>query len=288
MGGGAWYFLKTLLNAWIVILGVIFLAVYLDNIVLSLFAIYIIASRQNILGLLIHEQAHFLGPKGKIGDIIANLFAGWPLLVLSMENYAKVHLAHHGHYFTEQDPDFMRKNGKDWTFPLSTRHLIWIGLSDFFGINIVKMIKGKNKDVGIIKRPNVMPTWVRIMYLLFFAGLFTYFHIWTIFRIYWILPMLTVLQLIVRLGAICEHKYNVLGGIVAESTPIITLSWWEKLLLPNLNFSYHIYHHYFPGISYRLLPKVHEIFIRDGMVNEKNIFHGYFSFLRYLQTMESR
>ncbi|SFM27764.1 fatty acid desaturase [Nitrosomonas communis] len=92
----------------------------------------------------------------------------------------------------------------------------------------------------------------------------------------------------VRLWAFSEHIYNLPGASVIESSPLIILNWWEKLLLPNLNFTLHPYHHFYPGIAYCNLPKVHAIFQREQLVNEKNVFYGIWKYLRYLQHSEAR
>ena len=96
------------------------------------------------------------------------------------------------------------------------------------------------------------------------------------------LPLLTVFQIIIRWGALCEHKYNLPDAALEESTPVIKLSWWEKLLLPNLNFHLHLYHHYYSNVSWSNLPKLHEVFCEEGLVNEANIFNGYGAFFRAL------
>ena len=145
------YFIKALVITWATIIGIIYLAIHLNNIWFMILAIFIVATRQNILGLLIHEQSHCLGGKSKGGDVAANLFAGWPLLILSVEGYAKVHLSHHKYYFTKNDPGFLRKNGKEWTFPMKVKYFFWLCVTDFFGINLIKLFKGKNKDTGLIK-----------------------------------------------------------------------------------------------------------------------------------------
>ena len=38
------------------------------------------------------------------------------------------------------------------------------------------------------------------------TGTVTWFNAWAEFLIFWLLPLATVLQVIVRWGAICEHK----------------------------------------------------------------------------------
>ena len=52
--------------------------------------------------------------------------------------------------------------------------------------------------------------------------------------------------------------------------------------MPNLNFAMHPYHHYFPGVAFSKLPVVHEIYLREGLIEERHVFHGNFAYLRYL------
>ncbi len=279
-----WRFLLELLGAWLVIFFVVALAVHLDHWLMTVTAILIVATRQNILGLLVHDQAHCTGFKPYPGDIIANLFAAYPLMVLTVEGYARVHLTHHAKYFTEQDPDHIRKSGEEWNYPMRTNQFLKILARDLLGLNIIKLIKGKQavpKGRGFA-RQNRVPLWLRPAYYLLLATILTATGTWAIFLLYWVLPLITVFQIIVRWGAVCEHQYNRLDATVQETTPLITMRWWERLLLPNLNFSYHIYHHYFPGISFSRLPKVHDAFVRYGLVEEKAVFHGYWSYLKFI------
>jgi len=54
------------------------------------------------------------------------------------------------------------------------------------------------------------------------------------------------------------------------------------MLLPNLTFTSHPYHHFFPGVSFSLLPKVHAIFCREGFIDDSHVFHGYAAYLKYI------
>jgi fatty acid desaturase len=273
-----------LVGAWAVIVGIVLWATYVDAIWATVIAIIVVATRHNVLGLLVHEQAHLLGYKRKYGDLLVNLFAAYPLLILTVEGYAQVHLAHHRDYFSETDPDFLRKRGVEWSFPKTPRQTANLFLADILGINTLKLARGKTQSpqgFAFVRRYRV-PAWVRPVYFVVLAGVLTWTEAWGIFLLYWVLPILTVSQLIVRWGAICEHKYNLPGGSVAESTPLILLGWWERLLLPNLNFAMHPYHHFFPGVSFSRLPKVHEIYCREGLINHENIFLGYAAYLKFI------
>lgn len=283
-GARPWAFTFQLVYAWAVIVGVVAWAVYMDTLWATIIAILVVATRHNVLGLLVHEQAHLLGYRNKYGDLLVNLFAAWPLLVLTVEGYAQVHLAHHRDYFGSKDPDFARKSGEEWSVPMTRLEIAKLFLADILGINTIKLIRGKKPvtaDIAFARRHRI-PAWVRPSYFVLVIVVLTLTGAWPLFLIYWALPLVTVSQVIVRWGAICEHKYNLPAASVADSTPLIVLSWWERLLLPNLNFAMHPYHHYFPGISYSLLPRVHEIYCREGLVDHNNVFRGYRSYFRFI------
>lgn len=273
-----------LLAAWAVIAGIVVWAIYLDTVWATIIAIIVVATRHNVLGLLVHEQAHLLGYRSKYGDLLVNLFAAYPLLVLTVEDYAQVHLAHHRDYLSENDPDFLRKSGEEWSFPKTPGETAKLFLADGLGINTLKLIRGKkqSRQGFVFARRYRIPTWVRPLYFAGLAGTLTATGTWGVFLLYWLLPILTLSQLIVRWGAICEHKYNLPGASVPESTPLILLRWWERLVLPNLNFSMHPYHHFFPGVSFARLPRIHEIYCREGLVNHENVFLGYGAYLRFI------
>lgn len=276
-------FVLQVAGAWAVIIVTIALAIHIDKLWITLLALPIIATRFNILALLVHEQVHQLGLRGRYGDIVANILTAYPIGI-TVEDYARVHLSHHKYYFTENDPDFSRKSGQDWTFPMPALHLTKLLLSDLCGLSFLKLLKGKQlENKQIYNRLHPSPKWLRPAFYIGLAALLTYFALWPIFLIYWLLPLLTIFPLIVRFGAVCEHVYGKYKAGIIESSPLIMPRWWEKLLLPNLNFTLHAYHHFFPGISWSHLPKVHKIFERENLVNEEAKFYGYWMYLKYLQ-----
>lgn len=247
-------------------------------------AVFVVASRMNVLGLLVHDQAHLSGYRGRWGDTLVNVFAGYPLLGITVETYAQIHLSHHRDYFGPTDPDFARKSGPDWTFPMPASRLARLFIKDLVGLSVVSLFKGKAARVEYpeFKRPNATAKWVRPVFLLGLAVLLTVTQAWFYFAVLWLLPLLTVMSAIVRWGAICEHSYGHARASVESSTPLIMPGFFGRLLLPNLNFSLHPYHHWHPGVPFSLLPKVHAIYQNEGLVNEQNVFRGYWSYMRYL------
>ena len=283
MGSDPVGYFGTLALTWATIAATVALAIWINHWAFSAVAVLLIGTRQNILGLLIHEQSHRLGLASKLGDHLTNLFCAFPLLI-TMEGYRRVHLKHHKFFFTDEDPDYLRKQGKEWTFPQKVRHFLLTLAKDLMGMNIARNFKGKRVDVDARREHRGTPIWVRLIEYALIAVALTLTGGWPYFLLYWILPLFTVMQVIVRFGAICEHKYNLINPSLGESTPMIQPRWWEMLILPNLNFNLHIYHHWYPAIPFRRLPEIHRLCQAEGLVKEENMFRGYVAFLRYLLT----
>ena len=113
-------FLLQLVLTWIAIVAAVVGATYAQNVWVTLIVVAFIATRQNILALLLHEQCHRLAFRSKLGDLFCNFAAVYPLFA-TVEDYRPVHLSHHQNYFTDHDPDYVRKQGEErWTFPNST------------------------------------------------------------------------------------------------------------------------------------------------------------------------
>jgi fatty acid desaturase len=269
--------------AWLTIAAIIAFGVYAENIAATVLCIFLISTRQMVLALLLHEQVHRLGWRSKYADWLVNLFAAYPLFVTTVEDYAKVHLSHHKYFFTKKDPDFIRKAGEEWTFPKAFRQIMVIVLKDLTALNLIQLIRGKSgAAIAEFDRRNPSPKWLRIGFFVVAAALLTVVGGWKIFLCYWVLPLMTCTQLMVRWIAVCEHQYNIENGTIHETTPLIKLTWWQRLLIPDLNFGLHVYHHMHPGVSFSNLPKVHQIYLREGLVNESAIFNGQGAYLKYL------
>jgi len=61
-----------LILAWAVIIASIVFSESAHHPAGAFLAVFLIATRQNLLGLLVHEQAHCLGFKPKLGDLLTN------------------------------------------------------------------------------------------------------------------------------------------------------------------------------------------------------------------------
>lgn len=269
---------------WLLIAAAIAIAQWSGNLFVVLVAILFIATRQMVFGLLLHEQVHRLGSRSKYADWFVNVFVVYPLFVTTVEDYAKVHLSHHKYFFTSKDPDFLRKNGPKWTFPMRLADLLKIALRDVTSLNTIALIRGKTapRNAEEFQRRNPTPKWLRVLFFVSAGALITIFGVWPQFLLYWVLPVVSITQLLVRWIAVIEHQYGVENAHVHDVTPMIRLKWWQKLLFPDMNFAMHVYHHHHPGVSWANLPRVHEIYKAEGLIDESAIFQGQGAYLSYL------
>ena len=276
-------FAAELAVTWLSIAALIAAGIHFDNLAVSLLCAFLVGTRQMALALLLHEQVHRLGMRSKYADWIINVCAVFPLFVTTVEDYAKVHLSHHKYCFTNDDPDFIRKSGAEWTYPMTRKQLLGIVLRDLTGMNIVRLIRGKKAHATAeFTRRHPTPKWLRIGFFAAAAALLTLAGGWKVFLLYWMLPIMTVTQVMLRWVAAAEHEYNIENGSVHQTTPLLQLSWWQRIVFPDLNFGLHVYHHMHPGVSFGNLPKVHAIYQREGLVDERAIFKGQGAYLAYL------
>ena len=249
------------------------------------------AIAQHGLFILAHESAHYrLFSNRRINDVVGRLMgmaAG-----ISMCTYRVIHRLHHNHLYGVQDPDTALHGG----YPRGVAYLWKKILVDLSGFNAWKTFAyffgspAINTDTGVASRalddtspqlradarrdrwavvafhvcvPVVLGITMGWQGVLAFAGL-------------WWLPMLTFLQPILRLRAICEH-----GAVTDTSSPMTAarsnrthgawMNWAGRFLLFPHHVNYHLEHHLYPAVPHYHLPALHRLLRDKGALDQAEV-----------------
>lgn len=246
-------------------------------------AILIVATRQQACFVLAHDAAHYrLFEPRWLNDLVGRTVAS--IVGISMFSYRVVHRLHHNHLYERRDPDIPLHGG----YPRGCAYILKKLGRDLIGLTAWKTYAyffgnpALNVDTGEVNRPldDTAPAlraaarrdrWVVLAFHLL-APLVAFAAGYGIeYLILWTLPLVTVLQPILRFRAILEH-----GAVSDTASPLHAartnvgprcLVW---LIFPH-HVNYHIEHHLYPSIPHYNLPRCHAEMKARGLLNDAEV-----------------
>jgi fatty acid desaturase len=250
------------------------------NPLVLLFCIVLIGTRQHALFVIAHDGAHYLLYENRLlNDAVGRTCA--MLQGLSMCTYRVIHRLHHNNLYGELDPDTALHGG----YPRGKAYLIRKLLKDLSGLTAWKTYAyflggapALNTKTNVALRP-LDDTSVKlrtearndrnlvIAFHLLLLGAFAWSGYLLQYIVLWVLPLVTVVQAILRLRAIAEH-----GATTDFSSPLtaartnVAPAWLEWLIFPH-HVNYHIEHHLYASVPHYNLPQLHRE-LRKGTVLE--------------------
>jgi fatty acid desaturase len=249
-------------------------------------SVIVIGVQQHALFILAHESAHYrLFRSRLVNDAVGRLIgmSGG----ISMCTYRVIHRLHHNNLYTDEDPDTAIHGG----YPRGVAYL-WKKLAqDLAGLNSWKTFAyffgspAINADTNRAARPlddtspglrasaradrwAVVGFHVAAPLLAYgFGGPTALFQ----YLVLWLLPLLTVLQPILRLRAIAEH-----GAVSDLSSPLTAARSncttgsignlaGRALLFPH-HVNHHLEHHLYPAVPHYRLPALHRLLQAKGVL----------------------
>lgn len=249
-------------------------------------AIIVIAAQQHALFVLAHDAAHYrLFSNRSLNDAVGRVLATLP--GLSMCSYRIIHRLHHNHLYGKQDPDTPLHGG----YPRGRMYLLRKLLTDAAGLTAWKTYKyffgapALNVETGNAMRPLddtspslraialrdrrtvliaqiAMPALIAVLFQL--DGLIRY-------GLLWVLPAITVLQVLLRIRAISEH-----GAVVDTQSPLHAArttkpGWIARFMLFPHYVNYHIEHHLLPAVPHYHLPRLHALLSQRGVLDDAEV-----------------
>jgi fatty acid desaturase len=242
-------------------------------------AVIVIGTRQHALFVIAHDAAHYLLYQNrKVNDAVGRACA--TVQGLSMCTYRVIHRLHHNNLYGELDPDTALHGG----YPRGRAYLINKLLKDLTGLTAWKTYAyflggapALNTSTRVAVRPlddtsaklrsdalsdrNFVIAF-HIAALVFFAASGYIVQ----YLVLWVLPLVTVVQAILRLRAIAE-----LGATTDFSSPLtaartnVLPAWLEWLIFPH-RVNYHIEHHLYASVPHYKLPELHREMKSRGLL----------------------
>ncbi len=262
-----WLSTAHLLLEYAFIFGAILLVNQFPNPFLYILAVMWIGARQHAMAIMLHEASHYRIVKNKtLNDWLGEVLLAFPLFV-TVRSYRMSHMAHHRHTNTSFDPDWVSKETPDWVFPKTRKALFIILAKILLGMNAFWMVKlivsgGRSASAGdasVSKEKNVSRTFVagRISYYVALITILSYYGLWLQFLLFWIVPLFTWLQVILRVRSIAEHfgiEYDHTFTNARTTYP----SLFDRIFLVSKNVWFHLDHHLYPSVPFYNLPALHE------------------------------
>ena len=252
---------------------------YWPNPLVILISIAIVGTRQHALFVIAHDAAHYLLYENRLlNDVVGRTCA--MVQGLSMCTYRVIHRMHHNNLYGELDPDTALHGG----YPRGKRYLMRKLLKDLSGLTAWKTYAyflggapALNTKTNVALRPlddtsaklKSEARTDRNMVIAFHLALLAIFA-WSgyllQYLVLWVLPLITVVQAILRLRAIAEH-----GATTDFSSPLTAArtnrgpAWLEWLIFPH-QVNYHIEHHLYASVPHYNLPRLHRELASRGIL----------------------
>ena len=252
---------------------------YWPNPLVILLAVIVVGTRQHALFVIAHDAAHYLLYENRLlNDVVGRTCA--LLQGLSMCTYRVIHRMHHNNLYGELDPDTALHGG----YPRGRAYLVKKLLKDLSGFTAWKTYayflggapalntktnvalrplddtSSKLKEEARTDRNTVIAFHIALLIVFAWSGYLIQY------LVLWVLPLVTVVQAILRLRAIAEH-----GATTDFSSPLtaartnVAPAWLEWLIFPH-HVNYHIEHHLYASVPHYNLPRLHREMATRGVL----------------------
>jgi len=250
------------------------------NPLIILLSVVVIGTRQHALFVIAHDAAHYLLYDNRLlNDAVGRACA--MLQGLSMCTYRVIHRMHHNNLYGELDPDTALHGG----YPRGRAYLVKKLLKDLSGLTAWKTYAyflggapALNTSTKVAVRPlddtsaklrkeALQDRNLVIAFHVLLLGVFAWSGYLLQYLVLWVLPLVTVVQAILRLRAIAEH-----GATTDFSSPLtaartnVAPAWLEWLIFPH-QVNYHIEHHLYASVPHYNLPALHAELLKSRVLD---------------------
>jgi len=246
-------------------------------------SVMIIGSRFHALFIVMHDGAHYRVSKIRwLNEFITQVLICIPLFA-NLRDWRRAHFAHHRNPNTNEDPDLVIRFGNpEYILPKKVKDFIVVLTSHMFGLKMIKTLfspymKIKDKlfyfgtsfmspvmaappvDKSHIAYYSKIEKFIIIMTYFICLGVIVYLKVFTMFLLFWVLPMILWTHFISKLRSFSEHGGLDNSSLYQRSRTLYTTLLDKTILGYAWNVGLHLDHHLFPGVPSYRLKKLHNI-----------------------------
>ena len=273
-----------IVHAWAVIFGAMALFAWSPNPLTFLLAVALVAGRQLGLSILMHEGAHGLITHRPSASMwLSQWLCAYPVFLDTIA-YRKYHLQHHANTQQPDDPDLVLSA----PFPITSKSFRRKVIRDLTGQTGVQQ-RWAQIESALGKSTQPWPERLQnfrtklgpqlISNAILFAGLSATGH-WYLYPLLWLLPLLTVYQLILRIRNIAEHAMVPDDADPFRNARTTLASPIARLFLAPYWVNYHVEHHLLMWVPCYNLSKMHRFLQADPHGDRIEVKRSYAEILR--------
>ena len=272
-----WHGLLALLQDYFIILATILITSHITWFFYPI-ALLVIGSRQRALTTILHESAHGVLAKNKLLNSVLGTFCSGYLILQQMTVYKKSHCyEHHCHLGSpELDPDFKFYRAEGLYNPHSPKHfLVKHIIQPLLLFKVPKYLFYLAKHRLFEKGGNSRESTMMQVYLLTIVGASIWFGFWEELILFWLIPYLTVFQVLGYFIEVSEH-YPLVGKNRIDlymSRNRFSL-WYEAFFTSMHGENFHLVHYLMPSVPFWKQDKAHNILLTDANYARHNSLTG--------------
>lgn len=230
-------------------------------------ALLVIGSRQRALTTILHDSAHGVLVKNKSLSWVLGTFCSGYLIFQQMTPYKKSHCSKHHSYLgnPELDPDFKfyleeglydAKSPRDFLVKHIIKPLLLFKVPQY----MFYLVKHRLFGLGC----NLYETIIMLAYLFTIVSASVWFGFWDQLILFWLVPYITVFQVLGYFIEVSEH-YPLVGKNTVDlyMTRNRFSPWYEAFFTSMHGENFHLVHHLMPSVPFWNLAQAHKILLAD-------------------------
>ncbi len=220
------------------------------------------------LGILMHEGVHSNLFRNRKANRWLGFLCGTPTL-LGLSAYKAVHLPHHRHERSLEDPDeFENITGRPAL--LKAILLSWFFVGAYFYLFHIPIT-----GLKLASRPEKKKIIQEYLLIVLLTALAFYLVPFKILAQVWLIPLFITAQL-AQVRGLAEHVFTA-GEDILTASRTVTSNRVVSFFMCNLN--YHLEHHIYPGVPWYNLPRLHRLFLEDYRKAGVSVYTSYAVYL---------